>query len=59
MGLIGLVKTKRKYKQTGVRKSIKADRKRKAMQPGVRVSKSGRKYTETRRNRSDRKGSLI
>ena len=31
----------------------KADKSRKAMHPGVRISKTGRKYKETRENRSD------
>ena len=31
----------------------KADASRKAARPGVRISKSGRRYTETRENRSD------
>ena len=35
------------------------DRKRKAMQPGKRRSASGRVYIETRKNRSDRKGSRV
>lgn len=47
------------YKQTGVRKSIKSDRQYKAKLPGKRVSSTGRKYTETRRNRSDLKGKRI
>lgn len=47
------------YKQTGTRKSAIADRKRKAKAPGVRVSKSGKKYTETRKNRSDISGSRL
>jgi hypothetical protein len=43
--------------QTGKRKSLKADRARKALSPGKRISKSGKIYWETRRNRSDlRKG---
>ncbi|MHA1865893.1 MAG: hypothetical protein ACTSWZ_05230 [Candidatus Heimdallarchaeaceae archaeon] len=42
--------------QTGKRKSIKLDRKRKAMKPGKRISKSGKVYYEYRRNRSDLKG---
>jgi len=43
--------------QTGKRKSIKKDRARKALPPGKRISKSGKIYWETRRNRSDlRKG---
>ena len=45
--------------QTGIRKSIKRDRARKAKPSGRRVSASGRKYTETRRNRSDAKGSRL
>ena len=39
--------------QTGKRASIKADRLRKALPPGKRVSRSGKVYWETRRNRSD------
>lgn len=46
-------------KQTGKRKSVKADKRVKALRSGRRVSKSGKKYTETRRNRSDLKGRLI
>jgi len=34
--------------------SLAADKKRRAKLPGKRVSKSGKKYTERRRNRSDR-----
>ena len=45
--------------QTGKRKSVSADRKRKAMLPGRRRAKSGKKYTETRRNRTDRAGSRL
>lgn len=33
--------------------NIKKDRKRRAKKPGVRRSKSGKKYSETRPNRSD------
>jgi len=40
-------------KQSGVRKSISRDRKRKALPPGKRRSKTGRIYWETRKNRSD------
>ena len=36
--------------------SIKADRKRKALAPGRRVSKSGNVYSERRRDRSDKPG---
>lgn len=41
--------------QTGKRKSLKADRRRKAMLPGKRISKTGKTYYERRRNRSDLK----
>ena len=44
--------------QTGKRKSVKKDKARKALAPGKRVSKSGRIYWETRRNRSDLKGGI-
>lgn len=53
-GKIGTVK---KYKQTGTSKK-KADEKRKAKKPGIRRSASGNRYRETRKNRSDRPGSL-
>jgi hypothetical protein len=43
--------------QTGERKSIKADAKRRALPPGKRVSKSGKIYYEYRKNRSDLKRS--
>ena len=39
--------------QTGERKSLARDRGRKAQMPGKRVSKSGKVYWETRKNRSD------
>jgi hypothetical protein len=39
--------------QTGKRESLKLDRSRKALPPGKRISKSGKVYWETRRNRSD------
>jgi len=39
--------------------SIKADRKRKALAPGRRVSKSGNVYYERRRDRSDKPGQLM
>jgi hypothetical protein len=45
--------------QTGKRKSVRLDRKRKAKKPGKRVSKkTGRVYWETRRNRSDLRGGI-
>jgi len=45
--------------QTGVRKSIKADKRRKALPAGRRISANGNPYTETRKNRSDKKGSML
>ena len=39
--------------------SIKADRKRQALAPGRRVSKSGNVYSERRRDRSDKPGQLM
>ena len=50
---------KKTYKQTGKRKSVKQDKRLKAKAPGVRKSKSGTKYVETRRNRSDVKGKKL
>jgi hypothetical protein len=46
-------------RQTGRRKSLKLDRKRKALPPGKRISRTGRVYWETRRNRSDLPGREI
>ncbi len=41
-------------KQTAKKKVVKKiDAKRKAMKPGVRISKTGNIYKETRANRSD------
>ena len=56
VGFIGGMGT---FSQSGSRKSIKADRARKALKPGYRISKSGNLYFENRKNRSDRKGSKI
>ena len=39
--------------QSGKRTSISRDFGRKALAPGVRISKTGKKYSETRKNRSD------
>ena len=39
--------------------TIKADVKRKALSPGKRMSKSGKIYWETRKNRSDQPGKKI
>lgn len=42
-------------KQTGVDSSNKElDKQRTALKPGLRISKNGNLYTETRANRSDR-----
>ena len=45
--------TTKVLKQTGTVKSVASDRKRRAQLPGKRVSKSGKVYWETRKNRSD------
>ena len=42
-----------KKRQTGKRISIDADRKRKSMPSGKRISKSGNPYYEYRKNRTD------
>lgn len=47
-----------KHKQTGS-SSIERDKRRKAMEPGKRRSASGRIYYETRKNRSDIRGTRI
>jgi hypothetical protein len=39
--------------QTGKRISLEADKKRKAMPPGKRISKNGKIYFEGRKDRSD------
>ena len=39
--------------------NIKVDSKREALMPGKRISKSGNVYWETRKNRSDAKGSKV
>jgi hypothetical protein len=51
-------KKPKKLKKTTLKryntKSISRDKKLKAKHPGRRVSKSGKKYTENRSNRSDK-----
>lgn len=42
----------KKLWQTG-KTNLESDAKRAALPPGRRISASGKKYTETRRNRSD------
>ena len=58
LGQHGRKVLKAKHKQTGS-SSIERDKKRKAMQPGKRRSASGRIYYETRKNRSDIRGTRI
>jgi len=45
-------------KQAG-KSNKKMDKKRKAMAPGKRISKNGKIYYETRKNRSDKLGKKI
>jgi len=53
------VKSKKWYKQSGERKSLLLDRVLSAKKPGYRKSKTGKKYMETRKNRSDMKNKRI
>lgn len=53
-----LKKTVRVLKQVG-KSDKRADALRKALLPGKRISKNGNVYWETRKNRSDVKGSNI
>ena len=48
-----------KNRQTGKRISLEADKKRKALPAGKRISKNGKIYYEFRRNRTDLKGGTI
>ena len=48
----------KKLKQVG-RTNVGKDRKRDALLPGKRVSKTGNVYWETRKNRSDASGSKV
>ena len=48
----------RVLKQVGKTDKVR-DEERKALMPGKRISKSGKIYWETRKNRSDQKGSRI
>jgi hypothetical protein len=47
------------YKQTGKRKDVHLDRMLPATIPGWRTSKSGNRYFEARKNRSDARGKKI
>ena len=48
----------RVLKQVG-KTTIPIDKKRNALAPGKRISKTGKTYWETRKNRSDKVGSRI
>lgn len=48
----------RKLEQVGTSNALR-DKKRKALAPGKRVSKTGNIYWESRKNRSDKVGSNI
>lgn len=39
--------------------NVYEDKKRKALLPGKRMSKDGKIYWETRKNRTDRKGTMV
>ena len=41
------------------RVSVPRDAARKAREPGLRISRNGKKYWETRANRSDKRGSNL
>jgi len=49
----GRLRKAKTNRQIGSPKSRIADKKRKALHPGTRVSKSGNTYSERRANRSD------
>lgn len=49
-----LIKTSKNKKQSGEITSLEADISRIAMLPGQRMSKTGKLYWETRKNRSDK-----
>jgi len=48
-----VARTIKVLKQTGKMPNIPVDKSRLALQPGKRVSKTGKTYWETRKNRSD------
>jgi len=48
-----VARTIKVLKQTGKMPNISVDKSRKAMQPGKRISKTGKIYWESRRDRSD------
>ena len=58
VGFKNLRRNLRELKQRGTT-NISRDKKRNALRPGKRVSKTGKIYWETRKNRSDAGGSRI
>jgi len=52
-------KTIRDLPQVANTKSVARDMSRTAKLPGLRISKNGKKYWETRSNRSDKRGSNL
>lgn len=55
---IELPVTIKRLDQTG-KSVISKDKKRKALTPGKRISKTGKIYWETRKSRSDKKGKKV
>ena len=51
-------KVVKELKQRG-KSDLKRDKAREALSPGKRISKSGKVYWETRKNRSDKTGSRV
>lgn len=49
----------RELKQVPNTKSVRRDASRTAKVPGLRISKNGKKYWETRSNRSDKRGQKL
>lgn len=49
-----LIKTTKNMHQSGKTPNFEYDVARMAMQPGLRISSSGKMYWETRKNRSDK-----
>jgi len=58
VGFKNLRRNLRELKQIG-KTNISGDKKRDALRPGKRVSKTGKIYWETRKNRSDAGGGKI
>jgi len=58
VGFKNMRRNLRELKQVG-KSNISRDKKRKALRPGKRISKTGKVYWETRKNRSDAGGGNI